>query len=365
MVSESQYQEAVILIVDDQSTVIILLESMLKSAGYKNIHSTTKSSTVLDLYRNLRPDLMLLDIQMPDVDGFQVMGQLEVANRKNEYLPILVLSAEQDQETRHRALDSGAKDFLNKPFDRIEVLMRIRNILEASLLYKEIRHQNEDLEKRVQERTNELRETQREIVQRLGRAAEFRDTDTGAHISRMSRYSEKLGRAAGLGEEECELILLAMSMHDVGKIGIPDHILLKPGKLTADEWDVMRTHTILGAQLLSGSQSPLLQMGETVALTHHEKWNGTGYPHKLAGHDIPLPGRICAVCDVFDALTSARPYKDAWPIDKALEELRNLSGSHLDPYLVDLFYEILPAILKIQELYPEPSIQSSQLVASI
>jgi len=243
--------------------------------------------------------------------------------------------------------------------------MRIRNILEASLLHKEIRHQKEDLEKRVHERTIELRETQREIVQRLGRAAEFRDTDTGAHISRMSRYAEILGRALGLSEEECELLLLAMPMHDIGKIGIPDFILLKPDKLTAAEWDVMRTHTILGGQLLSGSQSPLLQMGEIVALTHHEKWNGTGYPHKLAGHDIPLPGRICAVCDVFDALTSVRPYKEAWPVDKALEELRNLSGSHLDPHLVELFDEIFPAILKIKELYPEHSIDSSQVVTSI
>ncbi len=365
MVSESQCQEATILIVDDQSTNIILLESMLKAAGYQNVHSTTNSGSVLELYKTLKPDLILLDIRMPEVDGFQVMGQLKVAKRQDEYLPILVLSAEQDQEIRHRALDSGAKDFLNKPFDRNEVLVRIRNILETNLLHKEIRRHNAELEDRVRERTQELRETQREIVQRLGRAAEFRDTDTGAHISRMSRYAAMLGRAAGLSQEECELILLAMPMHDVGKIGIPDSILLKPDKLTPAEWEVMKTHTVLGAQLLSGSQSPLLQMAEIVALTHHEKWDGTGYPNKLVGEDIPLPGRLCAVCDVFDALTSSRPYKEAWPVDTALDELRNLSGTHLDPCLVGLFDEILPSILEIKALYPDSSINASPLVASV
>ena len=287
MVSDSQCQDAVVLIVDDQPTNLVLLENILRAADYKNIHSTTQSPEVLELYKNLQPDVLLLDIQMPEVDGLQVIGQLKVAHPRNTYLPILLLSAEQDMDIRLKALKAGAKDFLNKPFNLYEVLIRIRNILEASLLHKEIRQQNHDFEQRVQERTKELRETQREIVQRLGRAAEFRDTDTGAHISRMSRYADGLGRAVGLSEEECELLFLAMPMHDVGKIGIPDHILLKPDKLTAEEWEVMKTHTILGAQLLSGNQSPLLQMAETVALTHHEKWDGTGYPQKLAGQDIP------------------------------------------------------------------------------
>ena len=352
MISKNQCQNATILIVDDQMTNVMLLESILQSAGYKHVHSTTDSTEFAKMFQELKPDLVLLDIRMPQLDGFQVMGQLKVIN-KQPYLAILVLTSEEDRDTRLRALESGAKDFLNKPFDKIEVLMRIRNLLEASLVHKEYQRQNQTLEEAVAVRTRELLETQKDVIHRLGRAAEYRDNDTGSHILRMSNYSVILGRAAGLTEEECQLLQQAMPMHDIGKIGIPDNILLKPAGLNNEEWEVMKRHTVMGAQILSGSQSPLLQMAEQIALTHHERWDGTGYPNKLSGEDIPLVGRICAVCDIFDALTSARPYKDAWPVEDALNHLQELRGNHLDPGLVDLFEGMLPVILEIKKTYTE------------
>jgi CHASE2 domain-containing sensor protein len=197
-----------------------------------------------------------------------------------------------------------------------------------------------ELEQAVQARTRELRDTQREIVQRLGQAAEWRDVETAMHIDRMSHLSKRLGLAAGMSEQEAEMLLYASAMHDVGKIGIPDRVLLKPGPLDPDEWEIMKTHTTIGADILSGSTSPLLQMAEQIALTHHEKWDGSGYPNGLAGEEIPLVGRICAVCDVFDALTSKRPYKDAWTVEDALDEVRTQSGQHFDPVLVELFLDL-------------------------
>ncbi|MCZ6799058.1 MAG: response regulator [Nitrospirae bacterium] len=365
MISETQRKNAKILIVDDQSTNVMLLETILKSAGYQNIHTTSNSKGTLDLFRVLNPDLVLLDIRMPDVDGFQVMGQLKVL-KPHDYLPILVLSAETEQSVRVQALDAGAKDFLNKPFDKIEVLMRIRNLLEASLLHKQFSRQNSELEEQVRERTKEILLAQREIVQRLGRAAEFRDNGTGAHISRMSHYAARLAKAAGLSEADCDFILQAMPMHDIGKLGIPDSILLKPGRLSEAEWQIMKTHPRIGADLLSGSHSPLLQMAEIIALTHHEKWDGTGYPNKLMGEHIPLTGRICTMCDVFDALTSERPYKPAWPIEKAMNEMSRLAGTHLDPDLFKMFEEILPHIVETkglftESMYPEDIMVSADL----
>ena len=262
MISKNQCQNATILIVDDQMTNVMLLESILQSAGYMHVHSTTDSTEFAKMFQELKPDLVLLDIRMPELDGFQVMGQLKVIN-KQPYLAILVLTSEEDRDTRLRALESGAKDFLNKPFDKIEVLMRIRNLLEASLVHKEYQRQNQTLEEAVALRTRELLETQKDVIHRLGRAAEYRDNDTGSHIMRMSHYSVILGRAAGLTEDECQLLQQAMPMHDIGKMGIPDDILLKPSGLTTEEWEVMKRHTVIGAELLSGSQSPSPSHGRT------------------------------------------------------------------------------------------------------
>ena len=284
--------------------------------------------------------------------------------RKDAYLPILVLTSEEDRETRLRALESGAKDFLNKPFDKIEVLMRIRNLLETSLLNRTILFQKETLEETVRLRTQQLKETQLEIVHRLAQAAEHRDNETGSHIVRMSHYALVLGRACGMNEEECDILFHATPMHDVGKLGIPDRVLLKPGRLDADEWEIMKQHTVIGGQLLSNSQSPILQMAETIALTHHERWDGSGSPNQLAGEDIPLVGRICAVADVFDALSSRRCYKEPWPLEKVLQELRSLSGVHFDPRLIEIFEELLPVIMDIQRTHSDIDVPQLTLVES-
>jgi putative two-component system response regulator len=361
MISQQQCQHATILIVDDQMTNIMLLESILKNAGYTHVHSTQDPTQVVSLFKELDPDLICLDIRMPELNGFQVMGQLKIIH-KQRFLPILVLTSEEDRETRLRALESGAKDFLPKPFDKLEVLMRIRNLLEASLLNKTVSQQKDILEETVRIRTQELKDTQLEVVHRLARAAEHRDNETGAHIIRMAHFAMALGRAAGMSEEESDVLFHATPMHDVGKLGIPDRILLKPGKLDPEEWEIMKQHTVLGAQLLSNSHSPVLQMGEVIALTHHEKWDGSGYPNRIAGEDIPIVGRICAIADVFDALSSKRCYKDPWPLDKTLKEIHSLMGKQFDPHLVDLFQELLPVITDIQRTHTDSELPKFDLL---
>lgn len=350
MVPENDIFNAKVLIVDDQLVNTKLLEKMLQHAGYQQIFITTDSRQVKSLYFEHEIDLILLDIRMPELDGFGVMAQLQEAI-DNDYLPILVLTAELTSQTRSRALSSGAKDFITKPFDQFEVLQRIKNMLEVRLLHKQIRQHNEDLEQKVKQRTHELEESRLEIIRRLGRAAEYKDNETGNHILRMSKSSQLLALAAGLSEQEAENILLAAPMHDIGKIGIPDEILLKPGKLDPQEWEIMKTHVTIGADLLDGSDVPLLRMAKNIALTHHEKWDGSGYPAGLSGDTIPLEGRICAICDVFDALTSERPYKKAWPVKDAMQFIQQQSGMHFDPALVSLFDTVLDEVLAYREAH--------------
>lgn len=348
---KTPFKESKILIIDDQQPNVLLLEKILKAEGYQQILTTTDSRNAIELYRSFHPDLLLLDLNMPYMDGFEIMKQLKEMNEADSYLSILVLTAYTDQEIRLRALEAGARDFLSKPFDRLEVLTRIRNLLEVRLLHNRLRDHNKTLEERVKIRTIEVIQTQFEIINRLALAAEFRDNETGNHIIRMSTYAFMLARAIGLNDEEGRLIMHASFMHDIGKIGIPDNILLKPGKLTPEEWEIMKTHTMIGARIMSKSNSNLLQMAEEIALTHHEKWDGTGYPNGLKGEEIPLNGRISAICDVFDALTSNRTYKKAWPIDEAIHEIKEQSGKHFDPNLVEVFIQILPEILKVRENY--------------
>lgn len=344
MTLEQDILRANILIVDDQMLNVRLFEKILKQAGYQNVYSTLDSRQALTMYQEHDIDVLLLDIRMPHLDGFQVMQQLndELAS---DYLPILVLTAEPTPETRSQALSSGAKDFLIKPFDRSEALLRIRNILEVRLLHKQVKEQNERLEEQVKERTKQLEDSRRDVIQRLGLAAEYKDNETGNHVIRMSKFSQLLALEAGLSAREANVILDAAPMHDVGKIGIPDRVLLKPGKLDADEWAIMQTHVTIGAEILSGGESELMVMAKSIALSHHEKWDGTGYPAGLSGKNIPIEGRICALCDVFDALTSERPYKKAWPIDKAMALIKEQSGQHFDPDLVIAFERILDEVL--------------------
>jgi len=296
---------------------------------------------------------------MPEMDGFEVMEQLSKLI-DGDYLPVLVLTAQTDTETRLRALEIGAKDFLTKPFDKTEVLQRIYNMLEVRILYNQQRNQSEILEAKVRERTQELSDTRLEIIRRLGRAGEYRDNETGMHVIRMSKSCQRMALAAGLGEEVAEVILNASPMHDVGKIGIPDAILLKPGKLNSEEWEIMKTHSEIGADILSEHSSDMIKMAQHIALTHHEKWDGSGYPNCLKGEEIPIEGRIAAICDVFDALTSDRPYKEAWPVEKAVTFINENSGSHFDPNLVKLFNEILPEILNIRNQYADDALEEEE-----
>lgn len=342
-----------ILIVDDEQTNIMILERVLQVSGYNNVRSAQDPRLVLDMVREEPCDIILLDLNMPHLDGYEVMAQLQ-EELADKIPPVLMLTAQHAQEYRQRALDSGALDYVTKPFNAEELLSRVRNLLEVHLARTFMRDQNKILEQKVEERTRELHETRLQVVRRLGRAAEYRDNETGLHIVRMSKMAALLGKAKGMTDYEADLILNAAPMHDIGKIGIPDNILLKPGKFEPEEWEIMKTHAQIGADILSGDESDLLSMASEIALTHHEKWNGSGYPHGLKGEEIPLTGRLCAISDVFDALTSERPYKKAWSVENAVKLIQEESGQHFDPEIVELFIECLPEIIKIKEKYAEP-----------
>lgn len=333
-----RFRNARILIVDDEPTSVDVLRRIVEQGGFHRIESTNDPREVSHLYVRLRPDLILLDLHMPEMDGLAVLDQLnEIAEAS--YLPILMLTGDLSQEARREALSRGAKDFVNKPFHSEEVLFRIRTLLETRFLYLQIQSQNQLLEQKVRQRTRELEAAQKEIIERLARAAEFRDDNTGQHTERVGQMSALLAREIALPDAEVALIRRAAPLHDVGKIGIPDSILLKLGKLTADEFALVRTHTKIGQRILAGSRYALLQLAEEIALTHHERWDGSGYDG-LAGQEIPLPGRIVAVADVFDALTQKRPYKPAWPVGDAIAEMVRQRGRMFDPELIDAFVRI-------------------------
>lgn len=351
--TESPAKGLCIMIIDDEPANLKLLDKMLSGQGYSNLELIQNPREVLDCYQGSHPDLILLDINMPHLDGFAVMAQL-MALQDPLLPPIIVLTAQQGRDYLLRALNSGARDFVSKPFDRVELLARVRNLLDVHLAHRLLYDQKSVMEELVRERTQQLRDTRLQIVQRLGRAAEYRDNETGLHVIRMSRVSALLARSLGWDEGNCELMLHASPMHDVGKIGIPDAILLKPGKLDSREWEIMQTHAAIGAELMARDSSELLQLAHVIALTHHEKWDGSGYPHGLAGTAIPQAGRIVAVADVFDALIFARPYKDAWPVDKAVTYMQDNIGKHFDPEVMVHFLQNLPEILAISDHYAEP-----------
>jgi len=342
-----------IMAVDDEPANLKLLDKILRAQGYQHIVPVQDSREVLGRYLEARPDLILLDINMPHLDGYQVLAQLKALD--DPLLPpIVVLTAQHGREFLLRALEEGVRDFIGKPFDRVELLMRVRNLLDVHLAHRFLHDQKNTLEELVNKRTNELRSTRLEVVRRLGRAAEYRDNETGLHIVRMSQFSTLLARKLGCDEAECELMLHASPMHDIGKIGIADHILLKPGKFEPHEWEVMKTHAKIGATILEGGGSELLELARVIALTHHEKWDGSGYPNGLKGEDIPQPARIVAVADVFDALTSSRPYKKAWAVEDAISFMKDNSGTHFDPEAIESFLAIMPEILTVRENNMEP-----------
>lgn len=347
MITESDIQKAKILIVEDDKISIRVLEDILRKAGYINLRSLTDPRSARLTYQEFLPDIVLLDFNMPYLDGFAVMEQLKTIDPQN-YLPILMITAEDSPKIRLKALELGAKDFLNKPYARPEVLLRIHNILEVRMLQNEVKNQNKILEAKVFKRTRELYDTRLDVIHRLARVAEFRDPETGTHIIRMSKYCEALAREIGMSKMQRELLLAASPLHDIGKIAIPDSILLKPGKLNPHEREIMKTHTTIGSELLTGSHSVFMKMAAQIALTHHEKWDGAGYPQGLKKNQIPLEGRICGLCDVFDALTSSRPYKKAWSFEEAVEEIKKQKSKHFDPYLLESFLKIFPEIKRIK-----------------
>lgn len=347
-----------ILIVDDQKTNRDVLKYQVLSLDHIPILAENGLSALAQINQH-PPDLILLDITMPEMDGFQVLERVK-SDRILNNIPVIMISALDETANIVRCIELGAVDYLIKPFNPILLKARIDSALgtkrmrdQEEIYRNQIEEYNLKLEDRVRQRTQDLENTRLEIIRRLGHAAEYRDNETGMHVIRMSHYSAIIARAAGLDKEECESILNASPMHDLGKIGIPDNILLKPGKLDEQEWKMMKAHPGIGAKILSGSQSDLLKIAETIALVHQEKWDGSGYPKGLKGEEIPLVGRIVTIADVFDALTTERPYKKAWPVEKAVALIEKESGKHFDPQLVPIFKDVLPEILEIKEKFAE------------
>jgi len=339
MMTSRAFRNARILIVDDEDANIEILHRILMRAGFTRVEKTNDSRQVSALYIEHRPDLILLDLHMPHLDGLEVMDQLnEIAEAS--YLPILILSGDLTPEARRDALSRGAKDFVNKPFQQEELLLRIKTLLETRFLYIQIQSQNQLLEAKVRERTRELVEAQIEIIERLAVAAEFRDDNTGQHTHRVGQMSALLAKQLGLADTQVSLIRRAAELHDVGKIGVPDKLLMKMGKLTPEEFEVVKTHTVIGARILSGGKFPLLRLAEEIAFSHHERWDGEGYA-RIRGVDVPLAGRIVAVADVFDALTQQRPYKPAWPVAEAIGEIDRQRQRQFDPDVVDAFLRVI------------------------
>lgn len=336
-------EKQTILVVDDVPENIDILKGILQSQ-YK-VKVALNGKKALAIIESSPPDLILLDIMMPEMDGYEVCRRIK-KNSSTKKIPVIFVTAKSAETDEAEGLMLGAVDYLTKPVSPLLVRARVKTQL---ALYD----QNRTLEEKVKERTFELETTRLEIIRRLGRASEFKDNETGLHVIRMSYYAAHIGRRTGMAEDDVDMLLNAAPMHDVGKIGIPDHIILKPGKLNDNEWEIMRTHPQIGADIIGRHSVGILHLAREIALTHHEKWDGSGYPAGLAGEEIPFSGRIVAIADVFDALTTERPYKKAWPVEKALQVIEGDSGSHFDPSLIDAFLGSIDDLLKVRHKYQE------------
>lgn len=361
-----------ILIVDDESEIRDLLAEILQQIGFRHEEASDGIEALAKI--KLEVDLVLLDVNMPNMDGYEVVKRIRAQDEFKD-LPIIMVTSMASRGDRLQAVKAGANDFIAKPIDQTELEVRIVSQLKMKEIQDTIKRHKADLEKKIQERTDVLRKSLDEMVdaqrktyeayldtiRRLAIAAEYRDEGTAAHIMRMSNYAGVLAKGLKLPPGKVEIVLQASPMHDVGKIGIPDGILLKKGKLETKEWEIMRQHTVIGSRILKDSSSEFLQAGEVIAASHHEKWEGGGYPYGLSGEKIPLYGRICAVADVFDALTTKRPYKRAFTNEEAYEILKKGKGTHFDPNVIDVFFDRLDNILAIQDRYREGSVEMEAL----
>jgi len=331
-----------ILIVDDEQRIIDLLREILETSGYHNLVATTDPRRAAALYEAHNPDLIILDLHMPQLGGAEILTEMRTASA-GAYLPIVVLTGDLTDDAKRSTLGMGATDFLVKPFDSTEVLLRIENLLLSRVLHKELKRHNDTLEQRVRERTRQLAEVQLEILNHLAIVSEYQDDDSIQHTQRIGALAARVARNLGQTEDQVELIRLAAPLHDIGKVGVPNHILLKSDKLMPSEFEIMRSHTTVGGEIFAKSKFPLLQLARQIALYHHERWDGLGYPQKLKGDQIPLPARIVAVVDAFDALTHGRPYKKAISFQQARTEIRAQAGSQFDPKVVEVFLKSITA----------------------
>ncbi|VAX42211.1 Response regulator [hydrothermal vent metagenome] len=358
-----------VCIVDDEPINIRVTQKHLERCGYSEFVTTTNPREACHLIYQEQPGVVLLDLMMPEVSGLDILRVLRMDDRTNQ-LPVLILTASTDSASKRTALELGATDFLMKPIDFDELIPRVRNALLIKAHNDDLRQYATKLVDEVRQRTHDLAQSRLDLVHRLARAAEYRDNETGRHVIRVGRYVEVIARAVGLDEETIELMRHAAPLHDVGKIAIPDAILLSPNKLTPEEYEHMKLHSSLGKKIfeqisedewkkfrqhpdagnaiLGGSDCPLLRMASRIAISHHEKWDGSGYPLALAGEDIPLEGRITAVADVFDALSSKRAYKDAYPMNRCMEIMEEGRGKHFDPEVLDAFFSQREKIIEIQ-----------------
>jgi putative two-component system response regulator len=382
-----------ILILDDDKINLHLLKSILNELEYQ-VFEAESSKSALDIIAKEKIDLIITDLMMPEIDGYE-FTQIVKENPLYSSIPIIMLTSMGDRKDKITAFKAGVDDFLNKPVDKTELTLRVKGFLKVKKYNDVLNKEKEDLQKVLSEKEsvliktldnlNEMREDKTfliklleeeslkllsayrelketnsilkknnlDIIESLATAAEFRDNETGMHIKRMTNYSILIARKIGLSEDQCEVILNTAAMHDLGKIGIPDNILLKPGQLNDDEWKIMKTHPYIGYKILNGIKNDIMNTASIIAYTHHEKWNGEGYPRQLKGKEIPLEGRICAIGDVFDALTSNRVYKPAFPVEKAVNILKEGRGSHFDPELIDIFLNSIDDVLAIKEKYRE------------
>ena len=350
---------ATILIIDDQLTSRQILQQLVGSIEENtSVEAFANPLQALQWTSRNAVDLILVDYKMPEMNGVEFIQRFRT-HPSTSHVPVIMVTSIEDRAIRYEALEAGATDFLMKPVDHHECRARCHNLLTQYQQYKIISDRSRWLERRVSEATSEIRLRERETLLRLARAGEYRDEETGNHVIRMAKYSRVIAEQLGFSKDDADVIEMAAPMHDIGKIGIRDDILLKPGKLTHEEFEIMKRHTIIGYDILKDSPSKFLQMGGIIALSHHEKFDGTGYPYGKKGNEIPIEARIVAVADVYDALVSERPYKNAWSMDAALDYMESHSGKHFDPDALYAFKEQIDTVSKIQGMLPDlPSVVS-------